>query len=76
MIWRTTPSLFVIAKWFTPGENIVTYRDHAHLRELVGYYLQHDAERQQIAQAAQAHVYAHHTYDHRMTALLDLLRSL
>jgi spore maturation protein CgeB len=63
------------SKWFTPGETIVTYRDHDHLRELTAYYLRHDAERQQIAQAARTHVYAHHTYDHRMAALVDLLRA-
>jgi spore maturation protein CgeB len=59
--------------WFTPGETIVTYRDLPQLRQLVEYYLTHDAEREQIAQAAQAHVYAHHTYDQRMARLVDLI---
>ncbi len=75
-VFQIADDLPGVSRWFTPGETIVTYRDHAHLRELVGYYLQHDAERQQIAQAAQAHVYAHHTYDQRMAALVDLVQSM
>jgi spore maturation protein CgeB len=54
----------------------VTYRDPAHLRLLVAHYLQHDDERRQIAQAAQAHVYAHHTYDQRMATLTSLVGEL
>jgi len=60
-------------RWFTPGEHIALYRDPKHLRELVQYYLAHDAERNQIAEAAQAHVYANHTYTNRIHALLDLI---
>jgi hypothetical protein len=71
-IFQIADDLPGIGKWFTPGETIVTYRDRAHLRAQVAYYLQHETERQQIAQAAQAHVYAHHTYDQRMAALVQL----
>jgi hypothetical protein len=62
-----------VSQWFTVGEHLVTYRDLDHLRELVRYYLDHDDERQRIAAAGQAHVYAHHTYDQRMARLLQLL---
>ncbi|MBN2306157.1 MAG: glycosyltransferase [Anaerolineae bacterium] len=62
-----------IAQWFTVGEHLVTYRDHDHLRELVAHYLDHPTERQQIAAAGQAHVYAHHTYDQRMARLIALI---
>jgi spore maturation protein CgeB len=65
-----------IATWFTPDETIVTYRDPRHLRDLVTYYLAHDDERRQIAEAAQVHVYAHHTYDHRARALVELVKTL
>jgi spore maturation protein CgeB len=65
-----------VSQWFTVGEHLVTYRDLDHLRELVRYYLDHDDERQRIAAAGQAHVYAHHTYDQRMARLLALLEEM
>ncbi len=63
-----------VPDWFTVGEHLVTYRDPDHLRELVAYYLAHDDERTRIAAAGQAHVHAHHTYDHRMARLIELIR--
>jgi len=65
-----------IPTWFTVGEQIVTFRDPAHLRDLVRHYLRADDERAQIAAAAREHVYAHHTYDHRMQALVELVAAL
>ena len=65
-----------VSQWFTVGEHLVTYRDLDHLRELVRTYLDHDDERQRIAAAGQAHVYAHHTYDQRMARLLALLEDV
>ena len=62
-----------IREWFTVGEHLITYRDPAHLRELVAYYLAHDDERARIAEAGRAHVHAHHTYDQRMARLLALV---
>ncbi len=75
-VFQIADDLPGVSAWFTPGQNIVTYRDPAHLREQVAYYLRHDDERQQIALAAQAHVYAHHTYDQRMAALTNLVGGL
>jgi spore maturation protein CgeB len=72
-VFQIADDLPGVQRWFTSGETIVTYRDPAHLREQVQYYLTHDSERAAIAKAAQAHVYAHHTYDHRMTALVSLI---
>ncbi len=54
--------------WFPQIEGqptIVTYQDADDLRAKAAYYLSHDAEREALAQRAQAHVYAHHTYDQR-----------
>jgi spore maturation protein CgeB len=65
-----------VPDWFTVGEHLVTYHDPAHLRELVTYYLAHDDERARIAAAGQAHVHAHHTYDHRMTRLMELVERI
>jgi glycosyltransferase involved in cell wall biosynthesis len=63
-------------RWFTPGENIVLYSNLDDLRDKVRYYLAHDAERQAIADAARAHVYAHHTYDQRVEAIEGLLEAI
>ena len=52
---------------------IITYADEDDLRAKAAYYLAHDDERQAIAQAAQAHVYAEHTYDRRAERLDQLL---
>ncbi len=65
-----------VREWFTEGEHLVIYRDLDHLRELVAYYLAHDDERQRIADAGRAHVHAHHTYDHRMARLVELIREM
>lgn len=59
-------------QWFPDVDGaptILTYSDPDDLRAKVRYYLAHDEERQQMAQRAQAHVYAEHTYDHRVEAL-------
>jgi spore maturation protein CgeB len=63
-------------QWFTEGETIVTYHDIDDLRQKVAYYLSHDAEREAIAARAQAHVYAHHTYDQRMARVEELIARL
>jgi glycosyltransferase involved in cell wall biosynthesis len=60
-------------QWFQPGETIVTFRDLDDLRAKVTHYLAHAAERERIVQQAQAHVYAHHTYDQRAARLEALL---
>ncbi|MBN1563997.1 MAG: glycosyltransferase, partial [Anaerolineae bacterium] len=65
-----------VKEWFTGGEHLVTYRDPDHLRELVAYYLAHEDERQQIAAAGHAHVYAQHTYDQRMAQLMNLIQEV
>jgi hypothetical protein len=65
-----------VSEWFVPGEHLVTYRDHDHLRELVATYLAHDDERGRIAAAGQAHVHAHHTYDQRMARLMALVEEI
>ncbi|MEP7294292.1 MAG: glycosyltransferase, partial [Chloroflexota bacterium] len=52
---------------------IITYADEDDLHAKTAYYLAHDDQRQAIAQAAQAHVYANHTYDRRAEQLDQLL---
>ena len=66
-------------QWFPEIEGkptIITYQNDDDLRAKVSYYLAHDDERAAIAQRAQAHVYAEHTYYHRAERLDQLLTSL
>lgn len=62
--------------WFTDGETILLYKSEADLREKVAYYLAHDAEREAIVQQAREHIYAHHTYDHRVARVEELLQDI
>ncbi len=65
-----------ISEWFSIGEHLVTFRDHDDLREKVRHYLDNDAERQQMAAAARAHVRKQHTYAQRLARLEELLAEL
>ena len=58
---------------FTPGRECVTYRDTAECVEQAKYYLQNDAEREEIAQAGRRHLLAEHTYEHRVDELLQII---
>ncbi len=57
----------------TPGEEIVAYRDVDEAVELIRYYLQHDREREAIAQAGQRRTLREHTYEARMAELHEIL---
>ena len=62
-----------VAQQFTVGEHLVTFSDHADLREKARYYLAHDEERGRMAAAARRHVLAHHRTDQRLARALELL---
>lgn len=78
-ICQVTDDLPGTRLWFpavSDGETIVTYTDEDDLRAKVAHYLAHDDERLAMARRAQAHVYAHHTYDARAATFETLLRGL
>lgn len=62
---------------FVDGETIILYDfgDWSGLKDRIDHYLSHDEERERIRLAGHEHVKAHHTYTHRLTAALDLLRT-
>jgi glycosyltransferase involved in cell wall biosynthesis len=64
-----------VREWFVPGAHLLTYCTPAELRELTDAYLRDPSARRRIAESGCAHVHAHHTYDHRMRRLVDLLKS-
>ena len=62
---------------FVDGVNAAFYRfgDFDSLAAKIRHYLANDAEREQIRRAGHDHVKAHHTYTHRLTSMLDILRT-
>jgi glycosyltransferase involved in cell wall biosynthesis len=53
-------------------EHVVMYDDE-HVLELVAEYLRDSAARERIARTGYEHVRTHHTYDHRVSTLLDVV---
>ena len=66
------PRIHGLEDWFTDGENIrlFDYGDFDQLKILIDYYLENDAEREQIRVAAHEHVVDHHTYRQRWSDIV------
>jgi len=60
-----------IEELFEDRKHLVLYRDLDEAVDLARYYLNHDEEREKIAQAGYEHVLAHHTIDHRVRTMLS-----
>jgi len=58
---------------FESGREVVTYADADECVEKIAYYLAHDEERKEIAQAGQRRTLSEHTYGRRMAELADML---
>ena len=58
---------------FEIGSEIVAYRSEDEAIELLMYYLEHEAERNQIGAAGQQRTLREHTYYHRMSELIPIL---
>ena len=59
---------------FEPGKEVVAYRTPEECVELVQYYLEHEDERNAIAQAGQERTIKQHTCYERTRELLDIVR--
>ena len=59
---------------FKPGKEAVTYGSAEEARDLAGFYLTHESARRAAAEAARARVMNQHTYIHRLTEMIDLMR--
>ena len=59
--------------YFVPDEDFVFYYDYHDLQEKVKYYLNHEKERQQIAESGCKKVCSQHTMRHRIELILDIL---
>lgn len=61
-----------IPELFTPGEDIVLYESIPDLIDKIGYYLEHEEERIQIAKNGYEKVKLYHTYEERLKVMLSL----
>lgn len=57
---------------FVPGEDVVLYGSLEELDYLVGYYLSHDKEREEIAMNGFLRLKENYTYEKQMTKLISL----
>ncbi len=60
---------------FTPGKDLVIFRDKQDLLEICRYYLNHEEERAAIAAHGQQTVLTHHTYRARLISLFQTAQS-
>ncbi len=61
-----------IPELFEPGEELVVYTDLEELKYLVGYYLDHDRERERIAKQGFIKLRDNYTYEKQMEKMLAL----
>lgn len=60
-----------LSECFEDGVHLVTYKDMDDAVEKAKYYLEHEAEREKIAEAGMKHTLANHTFQHRITTMLE-----
>lgn len=60
-----------LGELFEDGKHLVTYKTYDEMIEKARYYLEHEEEREKIAQAGYEEVIAKHTYRHRVESVLQ-----
>ncbi len=61
-------------EYFTPDKEFVYYADYGDLMEKTAFYLEHDDLRQAIAQAGCKNIRENHTYEKRLSAILEVIK--
>lgn len=64
----------LLAEMFEPGKEIAVFSDLDECKSLIEHYLAHPEEAQNIAEAGRSRVLREHTYAHRMTEAIQVLR--
>lgn len=64
-----------LADLFKDKKHLVIYRDEEELMELAGYYLKNDSERERIAEQGRKEVLSKHTYEHRVSEMIQIISS-
>lgn len=72
---------FLLTNWiptlgniFEDGKHLVTYKTLNEMVEKTRYYLEHEEERERIAQAGHEEFMSKHTYKHRVEKILDIVK--
>ncbi len=60
-----------LSEMFEPTREVVTYTDARDCVEKVHHYLTHESQREAVAEAGRRRTMRDHTYDSRMSELLD-----
>jgi spore maturation protein CgeB len=60
-----------LGRFFKKGEEIISYRKISQIPEICSYYLNHEAERKEIAARGRQRVLKEHTLEHRLSTIID-----
>ena len=60
-------------RFFVPGEDFVYYESRQDLMEKIGYYLEHEEERQTIAENGHRKVSLDHSYEQRLAEIISVV---
>lgn len=63
-----------IASLFEQVRDLIVYESFDDCLKKAGYYLEHEDERRTIAENGYRKICAHHTYDHRIAEMLEILK--
>ncbi len=63
-----------IASLFEPGRDLVVYESFDDCLKKAGYYLKHEDERRTISENGYRKICAHHTYNHRIAEMFEILK--
>ncbi|MFA0749852.1 MAG: hypothetical protein SLRJCFUN_000255 [Candidatus Fervidibacter sp.] len=72
LITQLPSELFLLG--FEEREHFVGYRKEQELPDIIRYYLDHESERRRIAEAGREKVLREHTYDERVSQLVEILQ--
>ena len=64
-----------LARHFVPGEDYVYYESRKDLLDKIDYYLKHDDERMAIVNSAHNKILNEHTFDIRISQIIDIVKS-
>jgi spore maturation protein CgeB len=65
-----------IARYFIPGEEIITYQDANDAAEKIKYYLKNEEERKKIAKRGYERVMREHTYEKRFSEIFEFAQNM